>query len=94
MTDLVAGMAQLPARDVRRFMLTNGNEPELQTDALVWAIQYDGVIPGRRGDTIDPLCVLVGAETYIYAPYGVEGQPFSPPPDFTGPAAALPPLEP
>ncbi len=92
--DRVAGMAKLPAREVHRFMLTNGNEPELQTDAAVWAVQYEGAIPGRRGNPIDALCVAVGTDRYLYAPYGVADAPFSAPPDFVPPTAALPPIDP
>jgi hypothetical protein len=91
---LVAGMAHLPGRDVHRFMLTNGNEPELATDELVWAIQLQGPIQERQFTVIDPLCVVVGAEAFHYVPYGVQGEAFSPPPGFVEPEVALPPLLP
>ena len=91
----VAGMAQLPANQLHRFMLTNGNEPELKTDTLVWAIQMKGLFPSRAvADIIDPLCVIVNGIPSRYAPYGAASRPFTPPADFVGPEAALPPLEP
>jgi hypothetical protein len=93
--DKILGMAQLPARDVHRFSYTNGNEPELQTDTLVWAIQLKGAFPARRGgDVIDPLCVVVAGVPYMYAPYGSVGETFVPPADFVPPVAALPSLAP
>jgi hypothetical protein len=92
----VVGMAQLPAREVHRFMLTNGNEPELGVDGLVWAVQLEGEFFSRRGgNTIDPLCVVMSNGTpYHYAPYGQVGEPFTPPADFVPPSMALPPLAP
>lgn len=102
--DQVVGMARLPANQVHRFTLTNGREPELQTDALVWAIQLKGLLPERASDAwIDPLCVVVqavppafplGATRYQFLPYGTLGEFFSPPRDFVWPEAALPSLAP
>jgi hypothetical protein len=101
--DQVVGMAQLPGNQVHRFTLTNGREPELQSDALVWAIQSKGLLPARSGTWIDPLCVVVqavppafplGATPYHFLPYGTLGEFFSPPPDFIWPEAALPSLAP
>ena len=91
----IVGMAQLPARDVHRFTYTNGNEPELQTDELVWAIQMEGQFLSRRGgQTIDPLCVVIDGAPITYAPYGQVGETFEPPSDFAPPIAALPTLAP
>ena len=108
--DNVVGMAQLPARDVHRFSLTNGKEPELQTDTLVWAIQFKGTFFSRGGaDVIDPLCVVIDLTAahggYVagtssigtaihYVPYGRVGETFTPPKDFVPAVAALPPLAP
>jgi hypothetical protein len=93
--DQVTGMAQLPARDVHRFMLTNGKEPELQKESLAWAIQLKGHFWTRRGyEIIDPLCVVVDGTPLRYAPYGHVGEKFVPPSDFLPPEAALPPLAP
>ena len=93
--DSVVGMAQLPAREVHRFMLTNGNEPELDVDGVVWAVQLEGEFFGRRGAVIDPLCVVLpNGRPVTFAPYGVVGRPFTPPADFLPPSMALPPLAP
>jgi hypothetical protein len=93
--DKVAGMAQLPAKEVRRFTLTNGNEPELQTDKLVWAIQMKGSSASRTGvDVIDPLCVVIDGISHKYVPYGGVDGKFVPPADFVPATAALPPLAP
>jgi hypothetical protein len=92
--DEVAGMAQLPASEVHRFTLTNGKEPELQTDSLVWAIQLEGLIPSRFGRLIDPLCVVIDGVRVTYEPYGSEGQQVVTLPGFVEPTSALPPLEP
>ncbi len=93
--DQVTGMAELPARDVHRFTLTNGKEPELQKESLAWAIQLKGHFWTRRGDeVIDPLCVVVDGIPLHYAPYGHVGERFVPPSDFLPPEAALPSLAP
>jgi hypothetical protein len=97
---LIVGMARLPANEIHRFMLTNGNEPELAADELAWAIQLQGHVlistraPAGNIVVINPLCVVIGGTPTTYAPYGQEGTPFSPPPDFVWPAVALPPLLP
>ena len=92
---LVSGMAQLPAREVHRFMLTNGKEPELQDDALVFAVQFKGAIPERYGAMIDPLCVVFEDGTrFYYMPYGTQEKPSKVPSDFTAATVALPPLAP
>jgi hypothetical protein len=94
--DAVAGMALLPARDVHRYMLSNGNEPELRgSSLLVWAVQLDGTFLRRRGTVIDPLCVATPNGVWgVFAPYGHVGEPFTPPADFVPPSMALPPLAP
>lgn len=93
--DAVIGMAQLPAREVRRFMLTNGNEPELQGEQLVWAVQLKGDISYRGRAITDPLCVvLANGRPVIFAPYGQAGERFTPPEGFIQPTVALPPLLP
>jgi hypothetical protein len=97
---LVVGMARMPAREVHRFMLSNGKEPELATDELIWAIQLQGDVlistraPSGSTLVVDPLCVVIAGRGLTYAPYGHEGTPFSPPPDFVWPEVALPPLLP
>lgn len=91
----VAGMAQLPANQVHRFTLTNGNEPELQTDKLVWAIQMKGSFASRTGvGIIDPLCVVIDGISHRYVPYGGVDGKFVPPADFVAATAALPSLAP
>lgn len=93
--DQVAGMAQLPGNEVRRFMFTNGKEPSLQTDDLVWAIQLKTSLTVLVGPpVVDPLCVVIGGTRTFYAPYGTVAGAFSPPPDFVWPISALPPLAP
>jgi hypothetical protein len=93
--DAVAGMAQLPGNRVREFMLTNGKEPELQSDQLVWAVQLQGPIAAIVGpDIFDPLCVVIGDQRLMFAPYAVADGSFTPPPDFIWPRLALPPLAP
>ena len=93
--DLVSGMAELPASEVHRFMLTNGKEPELQGDTPVFAVQFKGPVPERYGTMIDPLCVVFEDGTrFYYMPYGLEGQPSKAPPDFKAATSALPPFSP
>ena len=88
----VAGMARLPANEVHRFMLTNGREPELQTDEQVWAIQFQGGVLARTAILVDPMCVVIRGAPVIIAPYGNQGASFSPLPGFLWPQVALPPL--
>lgn len=93
----VVGMALLPsARDVRKYMLTNGNEPELQDDVPVWVVQLKGPVTYRFGTVFHPLCVVKGGERFVFAPYGGEGRDgrWAPPDTFTPPQFALPPLAP
>jgi hypothetical protein len=95
---LVVGMARLPsARDVRRYTLTNGNEPELQDEVPVWAVQLKGEVWYRFGTVFHPLCVVKNGEALLFAPYGgrhQDGSVWYPPADFTPPILALPPLAP
>ncbi len=93
--DTVAGMAYLDsARDVRKYMLTNGNEPELQTDKPAWIIQFSGAWTFRNWTAYNPVCVVVDGVRMIFAPYGTaaDGPAWSPPADFVWPTVALPPL--
>ena len=92
--DKVVGMAHIPARDVHRFTLTNGKEPELETDALVWAIQLKGGIHSSFGVMLDPLCVVLRGEPIQFVPYGLVGEPFAVPEGFVEAVAALPSLAP
>lgn len=92
----VAGMARLAsARDVKNYMLTNGNEPELQADVPVWVIQIKGIWNYRRWDAFNPVCVVKNGVSMMFAPYGEPELPdWTPPPDFVGPRLALPSLAP
>lgn len=95
----VVGMALLAsARDVRKYMLTNGNEPELQEDVPVWMIQLEGPVRYRTWTVVHPVCVVKGSARYIFAPYGGEGPNgvWSPSADlgFTPPQLALPSMAP
>jgi hypothetical protein len=88
--DKIAGMAQLPARDLHRFTYTNGHEPELQTDALVWAIQLRGDNDDTVGIALDPLCVVIDGIAWTYPPWGMAGEHYVAPSSFVLPGAALP----
>lgn len=92
-------MAKLAsAREVRRYTYTNGNEPELQDNVPVWAIQLRGAITFRAWTEFNPLCVVKNGTRIIFAPYGGEGPNgiWLPPDDagFKLPELALPPLAP
>jgi hypothetical protein len=90
----IAGAAWLSsARDVGRYMPTNGNEPELQAAAPVFLVQLQGKIPSRRGAVVDPVCMVQNGTSFHYVPYADNGLPVP----FDGmrlPTLSLPPLEP
>ena len=93
----VAGMALVPsAHRVRSYMLTNGNEPELQDDSPVWVIQFHGVIAVRSGLALNPVCVVKNGEATVFMPYGLAGDPASQmtPQGFVAPTLALPSIVP
>lgn len=94
--DEVAGMARLAsARDVQKYMLTNGREPELQVGVPVWVVQLRGAITYPFGTVLNPVCVVKDGDATIYLPYGsADASGWSPPSDFVGPRFALPPLAP
>ena len=94
--DAIAGMAQLPsAQDVKKYMLTNGHEPELKDDVPVWMVQFKGPIKYRWGTAFNPVCVVKDGISTIYVPYGTAEHPDeSVPSDFKEATLALPPLAP
>jgi hypothetical protein len=91
-------MAKLAsARDVQKYMLTNGREPELQDDTPVWVVQLKGSIEYRWGTAFNPVCVVKDDGTrWIFLPYGgaTRSGPWSPLPEVVGPELALPSLAP
>lgn len=92
----VAGMARLAnGGEVKKYMLTNGAEPELEVDAPVWMVQLKGPIHYRWGTPFNPVCVVIDGVPTIYVPYGSVERPDTPaPPDFVAPKLALPPMVP
>ena len=95
--DVVAGMAHLAsARDVHKYMLTNGREPELQVDEPVWMVQLAGEVSFRGRTLYNPVCVVINGEPLVFAPYGskADGPSWAPPADFVLPVVALPALAP
>lgn len=98
-SDRVAGMAQVPANKLTLYLPFAGVEPELQTDALVWAIAFQGEFTFSRSGTtaLDPVCVVNGDDFTFYAPSGYrdrDGTWTSPIPRQAPPQLALPPLAP
>jgi hypothetical protein len=94
---LVVGMALLPsAREVGRYMLSNGKEPELQDDAPVWLVQLEGPVTYRFGTVFHPTCMVKKGEPTLFMAYGgsQDGATWTPPVDFTPATRALPPLAP
>lgn len=94
---LVVGMALLPsARDVGKYMLSSGRDPELQDDTPVWLVQLKGEVTYRSGTVFHPTCMVKDGDRSIYAAYGgrQDGTTWYPPDDFVPPVLALPPLAP
>jgi hypothetical protein len=67
-TSSVVGRARVPsARDVGKYASVTGNEPELQTVAAVWVAVIKGTVQLRnRSVAVDPTCVFVGGQRYLY----------------------------
>jgi hypothetical protein len=90
----VAGAAWLAsARDVGKYTPTNGNEPELQAAGRVFLVQLQGKIFTRRGEVVDPVCMIQNGTKTLFVPYDDAGNPVR----FGGmrlPTLSLPPLEP
>jgi hypothetical protein len=100
--DQVVGAGQvLHAKDLPRYVRLSGQEPEIQTDAAAWVVQYEGIIRlplrGTRYpyvDQVDPTCVVVNGESFWFTtgeirnPDGTVVVPSLPP----APAETLPPL--
>ena len=94
---LVVGMARLAsARDVGKYMLTGGKEPELNDDSPVWLVQLRGKVVYRSWTNFNPVCMVKDGQVFNYAPYGgvSGGKTWYPPEDFVQPTLALPPLAP
>jgi hypothetical protein len=67
-TSSVVGMARVPSgHDVGKYAPVTGHEPELQTDAAVWVAVIKGTVQLRNGSVaVDPTCVFVGGQRYLY----------------------------
>jgi hypothetical protein len=96
--ELVAGMALVPrARDVGKYMPTNGKEPELQSDTPVWLIQFKGELAHAHvGTVFNPVCMVMNGDYTPYGPYGDRSGTKAATllPGFTAPILALPTLAP
>lgn len=57
------------ARDLPRYVPLTGREPQIQTDAPAWVIQFKGEIPMLlAGEVwIDPICVVINGERGYFA---------------------------
>ncbi len=83
------------AIDVPRYTYLWGIEPEIQTDAPAWVIQFNGKIALRRGWAIDPVCVVIDGTPFTYAPKQYfDGSKVVTPSNPSKPTLALPPLAP
>jgi len=83
------------ARDLPRYTWLWGTEPEIQTDAPAWAIQFTGKVTLRGGWAMDPVCVVIGDTPLMFNPkeYSYNGKVVTPPNPST-PTSTLPPLAP
>lgn len=93
----VVGMAQVPAGDVGKYMMTGGKDPEFTGSELVWFVQLEGEITYRWGTFFNPVCIVQGGMSSIYGPYGGrnrDGKAWYPPEDYVPPTLAVPTLAP
>ncbi|HYK95597.1 MAG TPA: hypothetical protein VE011_07025 [Candidatus Dormibacteraeota bacterium] len=90
---IVGGALLASARDVAKYMPTNGNEPELQSDGPVWLFQLTGTVFTPPGAMVNPVCMVRGSARVWYYPYDAAGNPRQ----VSGiqlPSLSLPPLTP
>lgn len=99
--DTIAGMARVEkARDVQRYVVLTGREPNLKSDSPTWVIQFRGEIymPREAQTWIAPICVMVeGGDSGYFATGDVimlDGKRVSPEPGPVSPSLALPSLAP
>jgi len=92
----IAGMGLVPhATDLPKYTYLWGTNPEIQTDAPAWAIQFQGKIALRGGWAIDPVCVVIGGIPYLFTPKQYfDGAKVVTPPAQSAPALSLPTLAP
>lgn len=95
--DRVAAMGVVPsARQVGSYASLTGAEPELQSDAPAFVIQFRGPIPqvNYNGETwVDPICVVVDGQPGFYATGSripATGSEITPAPVSTKPTLSLP----
>ena len=96
----IAGMGLVPeANQVRNYAPLTGREPELQSAAPAWMIQFSGDIPQLLAGEVwrDPICVVIDGSPGWYATGDVivsSGAVVSPEPIADPPIYSLPSLAP
>ena len=96
----IAGMGLVPeANQVRNYAPLTGREPELQSAAPAWMIQFSGDIPQLLAGEVwrDPICVVIDGSPGWYATGDVivsSGAVVSPEPVAKPPIYSLPSLVP